>query len=262
MIKVTTGVKIMKINLRSISGTLLAFLFFGLLIAASLPVDPAEARHYGSTRYSSRYSSGNRYYGWNTYGEVQKQQLQSQEEAAREKGREKRRDEIAQETAQAEGEFLDYREAVRETSGAAMSAPRGHYFRRVGHSSSTIPGDHTVVEVGGRTFYYYQGVYYIKPGTKYVVVPAPVGAVVEEPPVGSMVGEFEGKTYYYYFGSFYVKNDKGAEVVLPPVGMVVPYLPDGYQTSKQDEEVYYSWGEVQYKPYYIYGELLYEVVKA
>jgi hypothetical protein len=79
---------------------------------------------------------------------------------------------------------------------------------------------------GGR-YFYHGGVFYryrgYPPG--YVVVRAPVGAIVAALAVGFTTLVIGGLTYYHYGGVHYQKVPSGYVVVEPPPGAVVPQEP-------------------------------------
>ena len=52
----------------------------------------------------------------------------------------------------------------------------------LGAMVASIPRQHQVVYVSGSPYYYSNGVYYVQSGSQYQVVPAPTGAVVDQPP--------------------------------------------------------------------------------
>lgn len=93
-----------------------------------------------------------------------------------------------------------------------------------------LPVGYITVLVGGARYFYYGGVFYRKRPHGYVVVRAPVGAVVVALPVG-----FE--TYYYYGGVYYQKVPSGYVVVeLPPQEAVVQEPPAPIQPPGAEGE--------------------------
>ncbi len=132
----------------------------------------------------------------------------------------------------------------------------------IGAAIASIPNYYDSVYVGGVGYYYYGGVYYAPAATGYVVVDAPVGAVVAAPPPECYVVSVEAMPYCYYHGTFYLFDDSGNYmVVAAPAGAVVPYLPTGAATERTSAgATYYRYSSVVYQPVYDGSELAYKVV--
>ncbi|MFM6172037.1 MAG: DUF6515 family protein, partial [Sphaerospermopsis kisseleviana] len=89
----------------------------------------------------------------------------------------------------------------------------------------------------------------------------PTGARVPSLPEGFIRVNAGSQTYYYYLGTFYRQDAATGNYVVinPPSGAVVPYLPgDATRTTVNGTE-YYVYGNVYYRPYYVEGQLVYEV---
>jgi hypothetical protein len=82
--------------------------------------------------------------------QLEREQLHSQEEQKREIGRAKRRDELERDKNAASKEREAVFGAIIDSSDAALRAPQGSFFRKVGSRSSGVPEGRTVV-VGGVT---------------------------------------------------------------------------------------------------------------
>ncbi len=87
---------------------------------------------------------------------------------------------------------------------------------------TALPTYYTVTYVGGVSYYYADGVYYVK----------------KDQPGG-------GKDSY--------------KSVMPPVGTIVPSLPDGAQTFQVDGKTYFEYEHVVYKEVIIENVVKYEV---
>ena len=97
---------------------------------------------------------------------MQRESLSSQEEQAREAGRARRRDEIEKNQEKSSAEHEAYFDAILEDSQAALKAPHGVYYRKPGYSAAEGPGsDATTVEVGGLTYRYDQGIFWLQQGS-------------------------------------------------------------------------------------------------
>ena len=69
--------------------------------------------------------------------------------------------------------------------------------------------------IGGLEYYYQHGYFYKRGPGGYVIVDAPLGAVVEAIPSRHKVIIINGKTYYYYNDIYFVKKD--GDMPLSPI---------------------------------------------
>ncbi len=137
-----------------------------------------------------------------------------------------------------------------------------YHFLRHGHIVVGLPHGHIRVVVGGGQFFYYSGVYYTSGPSGYVVVPAPVGAVMATLPDGYSIVVVGGTQYFYYYGTYHVlRSGTGYVVVEAPVGAIVPYLPDGHTTVYVGGVMHYRFGGVHYRPYIRNGATVYISVR-
>jgi hypothetical protein len=193
--------------------------------------------------------------------QMQREAISSQEEQAREAGRVRRRDEVEQQKKEQSAESQAYFESVLEASQAALRAPRGAYYRKPGESSQEPPAGGQTVEVGGVAYAYDQGIFWMLPGPPYIVVVAPYGAVVGAIPPGAYRLPGSEPARFYYFGTFFEQKGDKFEVVKPPAGTLVTYLPDGYRQEQVDGTTQYSFGPTRFKPVFVQGVLVYQVVE-
>ena len=107
------------------------------------------------------------------------------------------------------------------------ATPRGvaffytrHYVPH-GKTERMVPEGYTRLFVGGVEYYYWEGMFYRMNGPEYVVVPAPVGAVVPVIPPGCRPVMVEGVPYYAVNNVTYMQTTVGYQVVPPPSVMVV-----------------------------------------
>jgi len=203
--------------------------------------------------------------GWDDYNwmllQLQRESLSSEEEQAREAGRVRRRDEIEKNQEKSAAEHEAYFDAILEDSQAALKAPQGVFYRKPGYSAAEDPGSTaSTVEVGGFSYRYDQGIFWLQQGSSYTVVTAPVGAEVDKLPRGvTRIASAKGPIWYF-FGSFFGEKGSAYEVVKPPAGLTVFYLPDGYRQEKVKGVDLYRFGDVLFKPVFIQGILAYQVI--
>ncbi len=79
---------------------------------------------------------------------------------------------------------------------------------RVGMSINVLPRGYSTFYVGGSPYSYYGGVYYQPGSTGYVVISAPIGAIVYSLPTGYTTEPIGGITFYHvanvtYQGVYY-----------------------------------------------------------
>jgi len=72
------------------------------------------------------------------------------------------------------------------------------------------------LSIAGAEFLYTAGMFYRSTPAGYVVVPAPMGAVVPALPPGYTVVYMGGVPYYYYGNAYYVATPSGYVVTAPP----------------------------------------------
>ena len=143
-----------------------------------------------------------------------------------------------------------------------MQAPRGVYYRKPGFISGEAPGSGAqVIEEAGVKVFYEQGIFWVKQGTQYVVIAAPVGVVVDTLPAATTrVATKTAGEYGYFFGTFFQRQEKKFVIAKPPAGLNVTYLPDGYETKGTKEATLYAVGNITFKPVFVMGVLVYQVV--
>ncbi len=179
--------------------------------------------------------------------------------------------------------------------GHSRSSYRRWHRRRValfglGVYLATRPRYTTTVVVTGTSYYYWGGAYYVASGSGYVVVAAPVGAVVHAVPTYTTLVYVGSTPYYYYGGTYYVataepapvpeeppedevlsedeqgppmtEDDHNYEVVGPPVGVTVPYLPDEVEEKTINGTLYYVYDNTYYRAFVSDGDTIYQVVEA
>jgi hypothetical protein len=104
---------------------------------------------------------------------------------------------------------------------------------RHGHKVRKLPRGYKRAWYKRTPYYYRFGVFY-RPGTSgYIVVKAPIGAIVVSLPVGNQRLWVDGSAYYVYGGIFYKRVPKGFVIVQPPDTVVVDEIdPDIVQPSQ------------------------------
>ncbi len=93
-----------------------------------------------------------------------------------------------------------------------------HYpYPSYGRVLVVLPGGFASLVIGGSRYYYCDGVYYQRGSGGYIIVPTPIGAVVETYPPGCRRAIVNGVTYYTADGIYYRYTSYGYEVVSQPV---------------------------------------------
>jgi hypothetical protein len=193
--------------------------------------------------------------------QMQREAIASQEEQAREAGRVQRRKEVEKFQEKLSGEHEQYFQSILETSQAALRAPRGAYYRKPGDTTQEPPGLAQSLEVDGVGYLYDQGVFWLAAAQPLTAVIGPVGAVVDKLPAGAYRLAGKEPARYYYFGVFYQEKSGKFEVIKPPAGLLVSYLPDGYQTEVVQGKTIFSFGATHFKPVFVQGVLVYQVIE-
>jgi Ni/Co efflux regulator RcnB len=107
---------------------------------------------------------------------------------------------------------------------AAHSAERHHHrHHRHGHRVRALPRDYVSLAIGGLHLFLHAGNWYRPAPDGYVVVEAPVGAVVRTLPPGYRVVRSGPRRYYVVNGAYHAWDPAraGYVVVQPPVQPVV-----------------------------------------
>ncbi|MCU0934782.1 MAG: DUF6515 family protein [Gammaproteobacteria bacterium] len=138
----------------------------------------------------------------------------------------------------------------------------------IGAAVNSPPAGTVAVPVAGSAvpYQYYGGAFYqpAPSGQGYVTAPAPVGAVVDAPPIKcTIVYGPKEEGYCYFEGAFFLYNEKADKYVVadPPVGTEVPYLPEGYKTETIGGVEYMKLGPTYFRPYFKGDEVSYVVAK-
>ncbi len=163
-----------------------------------------------------------------------------------------------------------------------------HYF---GYRVDILPPRYTVIQRHGRTYYYYNGVYYTYSGGNYYVSRPPFGVVftVNHPSYVPVAFNFYGNrrtlamdasvaiaeglnlrqtfsypdiNYYYEDGIFFRRSyyGNGFEVVAPPAGALVSQIPDDFDMFTWYGHELYQVEDTIYRPVVVNGIPMLEVV--
>ena len=118
-----------------------------------------------------------------------------------------------------------------ENALASRRHPMVPVAPRHGEVFVNLPAGHRTVYVGRSRYFYGSGVFYKHGPSGYVVIRAPIGAVIAAPPSGCRTVVVGGATYYAYNGDYY-QNAPGGYVVVqaPPVASQPPSMA-GQQVS-------------------------------
>jgi hypothetical protein len=265
-----SGARVLRHSLIATAGAGLAGLIFLIPVVARAENDSrttiVETRDKNRTTTVITHDDWDNWDEWDDYNrtilQMQRENLSSQEEQAREAGRVLRRDQIEKKQEKSYAEHEAYFDAILEDSQAALKAPQGVYYRKPGYSTAEGPGgDARTVEVGGLTYRYDQGLFWLHQVSNYTVVTAPVGATVDTLPQGVTRVVSGAGSVWYFFGSFFGQKGSAYEVIKPAAGLTVFYLPDGYSQEKVKGVELYRFGDILFKPIFIQGILAYQVVE-
>ena len=112
------------------------------------------------------------------------------------------------------------------------------HYEPDGHRVRNLPDDVSTVIIAGIEYYFWEGMFYRPIAGQYVVVPAPIGAVVTGIPPGGQVIVVDGVPYYNVNGVTYMNTPVGYQVVPPPTTVIVrdtastPYTPPAVPTAE------------------------------
>lgn len=111
--------------------------------------------------------------------------------------------------------------------------------------------------------YHYDSGRYYDPNNQNYTSSVPESARVSSLPEGFITVALKSLTYYYYLGTFYIRDSTtGNYAVTPaPIGAIVPYIPTEYTRVVVKGREYYKYAGIYYRPTYIKGQRLYEVVR-
>jgi uncharacterized protein YgiM (DUF1202 family) len=118
-----------------------------------------------------------------------------------------------------------------ENALADRRYPRASVAPRHGEVFVNLPAGHRTVYVGRSRYFYRSGVFYTHGPSGYVVVRAPIGAVIAAPPAGCRTVVVGGATYYDYNGDYYQNAPRGYVVVQAPPVVPPPPGMAGQQVS-------------------------------
>jgi len=118
-----------------------------------------------------------------------------------------------------------------ENALASRRHPRMPVAPRYGTVFVNLPAGHRTVYVGRSRYFYGSGVFYRHGPSGYVVVRAPIGAVIAAPPAGCRTVVVGGATYYDYNGDYYQNAPGGYVVVQAPPVVPQPPATEGQRVS-------------------------------
>jgi hypothetical protein len=124
-----------------------------------------------------------------------------------------------------------------------------------------LPHGYLSIRIGGRPYYYYEGVYYEPAPEGYSVVAPPVGATISSLPAGATGISINGTIYFYAGGAFYLQQPNGFAVVPAPIGVTVAELPPGATPVVINGNTYYLGNGTYYFPVMQGGVTVYTTVK-
>ena len=133
-------------------------------------------------------------------------------------------------------------------AGVGTTGCMGRTFISLGTAIDILPGGYVTVTVGTGRYFFHDGIFYRSYRRGYLVVPAPIGAVIPGPPPGHVIVLVENDPYAYYRGVFYRPWESRWRVVPAPPGAFVRRLPPGAASVRIDGVEYKEFGGVYYRP--------------
>lgn len=106
----------------------------------------------------------------------------------------------------------------------------GPAFPRRGRIYRQLPHGHRTVVHGRSKYFHHRGVFYRRGFSGYIVIGAPVGALIVDLPIGFKTVLVGGSTYYWCAGVYYRKVPSGYVVVESPLP-TEPSIAEGVQVS-------------------------------
>jgi len=86
-------------------------------------------------------------------------------------------------------------------------APIRYHYHQIGFRLTFLPHSHVRIFIHGLPYFYFGGVFYRYHSSGYIVVRAPIGAIVQVLPVGFIAFNLGGFTYYYVNDVYYTWDD-------------------------------------------------------
>jgi len=105
-----------------------------------------------------------------------------------------------------------------------------HYIP-AGREVRSLNRDFLRLYIGGMEYFFWEGMYYRRFADRYVVVQAPIGAVVTAIPPQAQMVIVDGVPYYTVNGVTYISTTYGYQVVPPPKLVVIRTEPGTPQTT-------------------------------
>jgi hypothetical protein len=137
-----------------------------------------------------------------------------------------------------------------------------HLFLGIGTAIDVLPHGYMSVTVANVPYYYHRGIFYRPYRRGYVIVPAPLGAVIMGPPPGDVIVMVENDPYHYYRGVFYAPRASRYAVVRPPMGAFVRTVPRAAATLRVEGVEYKEYAGTYYRPAIRDGKTGYQVTEA
>jgi Family of unknown function (DUF6515)/Bacterial SH3 domain len=96
-----------------------------------------------------------------------------------------------------------------------------HPIPKYGRAVVRLPPRHRNLMVNRTRYFFDSGIFYREGPRGYVVVRAPLGAILASVPVGSVTFALGGTPYWYYSGAYYRRVPSGYTVVDAPPNAVI-----------------------------------------
>jgi hypothetical protein len=127
-----------------------------------------------------------------------------------------------------------------------------HYYPARGQYIDVLPPGHRMVVFGKARYYFFDGVWYLPKGRRFLIVAPPIGLLVPFLPsyyTTIMVG---GMPYYYANEVYYTAGPAGYVVVAPPTSEVSPIPPPSSGSPQSPSPVAPAGGQASGEQLFIY----------
>ncbi len=102
-----------------------------------------------------------------------------------------------------------------ETRHAPPHLSRYHYYRP-GHRIKTLPWGHSNTHINNNKYFFYEGFFYSPSNLGYIIVNAPIGAIVASLPRFHQIFYWANQPYFYANNTYYRRHPNGYIVVPNP----------------------------------------------
>lgn len=102
-----------------------------------------------------------------------------------------------------------------ETRRSPPKLSHYHYYRP-GHQIKTLPWGHSKARIRNKKYFFYEGFFYLPSNLGYIIVDAPIGAIVATLPRLHQIFYWANQPYFYANNTYYRRHPNGYVVVPNP----------------------------------------------